>query len=341
VRGVIFRFGGVEVDERRFELRHDGKVVPVQRRVLETLLFLIHSGGRLVTKSDLLEGPWRGSVVTDAAFAQAIMLARRALGAGGRSGAVITTVRGKGFRLDVAQVPAVDRHHVQGVASEKAQRGAPLPVKPSARSAVSGRTRERLELAKRLVELADHDADDALGLDARLLALQALMRIGDGARTDVAAAEYLSLAERKGAPRHLFFASIVESTRSFRAGDIALAASALKRALAMSTSVGSDADRIVAVHLVNLALEQRGRERRRSLELARGLATKVLRRTPELALGGSLFAVTALQLADRPQALRHFRELASRVGDLPLDRYFTATLVGLSDLAIAFRDASL
>jgi hypothetical protein len=26
---VIFRFGGVEVDERRFELRHEGKVVPV------------------------------------------------------------------------------------------------------------------------------------------------------------------------------------------------------------------------------------------------------------------------------------------------------------------------
>jgi hypothetical protein len=165
--------------------------------------------------------------------------------------------------------------------------------------------------------------------------------MGDGARTDSAASEYLSLAERQDAPRHLFFASIVESTRSFRGGDIALAARALKRALATRAHAGSDADRIVAVHLVNLALEQRGRERRRSLELARELSTKVLRRTPELALGSSLLAVAALQLADRPQALRQFRALASRVGDLHADRFLTSTLVGLSDLAIAFRDTSL
>ena len=95
---MIFRFQNFEADEDAFELRRSGRRVDVQRRVLETIFLLLRSEGRLVTKADLIAGPWRGASVTDGALAQAIMLVRRALRSPGVS-APIATVRGKGVRF--------------------------------------------------------------------------------------------------------------------------------------------------------------------------------------------------------------------------------------------------
>lgn len=92
-----FCFGNFEADEEAFELRRSGTRVPVQRRVLETIFFLVRRGGRLVTKQDLIDGPWGGVSVGDGALNQAIMLARRALASEGPE--PIVTVRGKGFRF--------------------------------------------------------------------------------------------------------------------------------------------------------------------------------------------------------------------------------------------------
>ncbi|WP_437526961.1 AAA family ATPase [Sorangium sp. So ce726] len=92
------RFGPYEADERKFELRRRGAVVPVQRQVLEIILFLARSGDRLVTRDELIAGPWRGTVVSDAALDRGIMLARRVL-AEGTDENFIVTVRGKGFRF--------------------------------------------------------------------------------------------------------------------------------------------------------------------------------------------------------------------------------------------------
>jgi eukaryotic-like serine/threonine-protein kinase len=92
------RFGPFEADERKFELRLRGAVVPVQRQVLEIILFLARSGGRLVTRDELIAGPWRGTVVSDAALDRGIMLARRTLAEGADKNFIVT-VRGKGFRF--------------------------------------------------------------------------------------------------------------------------------------------------------------------------------------------------------------------------------------------------
>lgn len=97
---MIYRFQNFEADEDAFELRRSGRRVHVQRRVLETLFVLLRSEGRLVTKGDLIAGPWRGANVTDGALTQAIMLVRRALRSPGVS-APIATVRGKGVRFTV------------------------------------------------------------------------------------------------------------------------------------------------------------------------------------------------------------------------------------------------
>ena len=104
-----FRFGEFEADEERFELRRSGHVVRVQRRVLEAIFYFLRSEGHVVTKRDLIRGPWNGIRVSDAAVSRTIMLARRAIA--NPSASVLTTVHGQGYRFlrDVPATEAVDR----------------------------------------------------------------------------------------------------------------------------------------------------------------------------------------------------------------------------------------
>lgn len=92
-------FGAFEADERRFELRRHGVVVPLQRRTLEVLFFFLKNRGVLLGKRELIRGPGGGTAVGDSALYRAVMLARRALeNEDGTS--FIATVRGKGYRFE-------------------------------------------------------------------------------------------------------------------------------------------------------------------------------------------------------------------------------------------------
>jgi DNA-binding winged helix-turn-helix (wHTH) protein len=131
---MVIRFGEFELDEARFELRRRGETVPVQRRVLETILYLATRAGRLVTREELANGPWRGTVVGNSAIARAIKEARAALGDTGETPNLIVTVRGAGFRFE---------GEVRG-----SEVGARPPVRASGRSsrAFTGREPELAEL---------------------------------------------------------------------------------------------------------------------------------------------------------------------------------------------------
>lgn len=109
----VFRFGSYELDPRGFELRWRGERVQVQPRVLEVLMYLVQNHDRLVTKEELLQGPWRGMPVRDDALYRAVLHAREALSAEGGQNP-IRTVRGKGFRF-VLPVERVSRHGRAGL----------------------------------------------------------------------------------------------------------------------------------------------------------------------------------------------------------------------------------
>src|SRR5713101_2228890 len=96
---MLHRFGPFELDERRFELRRHGKPVAIQRKVLETIAFLVKNPDRLISKDELIEGPWKGTTVSDASLARVIMMARKTLTDRGRLGHLIQTARGKGYRF--------------------------------------------------------------------------------------------------------------------------------------------------------------------------------------------------------------------------------------------------
>ena len=94
-----YRFDSFELDEDTFELTRNGQPVTVQRLVLETIAFLIRHHHQVVSKDQLIAGPWGGTLVSDATVNHTIMLARRALSDDASSPRLIKTIRGKGFRF--------------------------------------------------------------------------------------------------------------------------------------------------------------------------------------------------------------------------------------------------
>jgi len=103
--------GAFEIDERNYELRKHGSRVPVPPRVFDTIVFLATNANRVVTKAELIHGPWRGASVTDAAVFKIIRHARMVLGDNLANPELIVTVRGRGFRLEGAA-----RHAASGPA---------------------------------------------------------------------------------------------------------------------------------------------------------------------------------------------------------------------------------
>jgi DNA-binding winged helix-turn-helix (wHTH) protein len=119
----VFRFGEFEADEEKFELRRGDSAVRVQRIVLETIFFLLRNAGRVVTKQELAQGPWKGLKVSDAAMSRAVMLARRAVA--DHSGAAIVTVHGRGYRFarDIEVAFAAPLHPMLDASKERAVSG--------------------------------------------------------------------------------------------------------------------------------------------------------------------------------------------------------------------------
>jgi DNA-binding winged helix-turn-helix (wHTH) protein/tetratricopeptide (TPR) repeat protein len=161
---MIFRFGRFELDEELFELRCQGRSVQVQRRAIDTLIYLVRHRHHVVSKSELVSGPWSGTVVTDAAVAQVISVLRKALEDDAAAPTVIATVRGRGFRFvqsvlelergaeAVVQSPGIQPRRV--VANGMAEAEPPLPDLETEPASEPPSSLSRAVFAGRRAELA-------------------------------------------------------------------------------------------------------------------------------------------------------------------------------------------
>jgi len=77
----IFEVGGCEVDLGRRELRTDGVPTPIGDRAFEIIEALVRADGRLVTKNELMDLVWPGTIVGDNTLQVHISAVRKALGA--------------------------------------------------------------------------------------------------------------------------------------------------------------------------------------------------------------------------------------------------------------------
>jgi DNA-binding winged helix-turn-helix (wHTH) protein len=101
-----FRFGPFYLDSSGLLFDVNGRIPlePIQSSVLRTLL---QYGGRIVTKSELIENAWHGGDVSDESISRAVYKVRKALGK--RRDEYIEAVSGKGYRF----VCLVEREHLR------------------------------------------------------------------------------------------------------------------------------------------------------------------------------------------------------------------------------------
>ena len=95
-RRPVYRSGPWEVDLARRELRADGVTVPLGRRAFDIIEVLVQSAGELVTKDDLMDRVWAGSIIEENTLQVHISAVRKALGA---DRGMLKTASGRGYRL--------------------------------------------------------------------------------------------------------------------------------------------------------------------------------------------------------------------------------------------------
>ena len=100
----LFRFDDFELDVRRRELYRGDEIIALQPKVFEMLVYLLRNTDRVVSKSELLDEVWRGTLVTDNVLAQAASALRKALGDSSRSPRYVKAVprvETPGFRQEL------------------------------------------------------------------------------------------------------------------------------------------------------------------------------------------------------------------------------------------------
>jgi len=94
-----YQFGPFSLDVHKKLLWRDGAPVPLAPKVLETLLVLIDHRDRVVSKDELLERVWDGTVVEEGGLTRNISVLRKALGEKPDEHIYVVTLPGKGYRF--------------------------------------------------------------------------------------------------------------------------------------------------------------------------------------------------------------------------------------------------
>ncbi len=97
----IIRFAEFELDRGAYELRHNGRSVPLERIPFDLLLLLVERPGQLRTREEIHERVWGSGVFldSDAAINTAVRKLRRALNDDARNPHFIIKVQGMGYRF--------------------------------------------------------------------------------------------------------------------------------------------------------------------------------------------------------------------------------------------------
>ena len=90
-----YEFGPFCLNANKKLLWRDGEPVALAPKVLDTLLVLIEHRDRVVTKDELLERVWSGTVVEEGGLARNISVLRKALGERPDQHTYIVTVPGR------------------------------------------------------------------------------------------------------------------------------------------------------------------------------------------------------------------------------------------------------
>lgn len=96
---TIYAFDKFQVDTQKRVLRRDGQTVQMTSKAFDLLTALIESGGREVTKNELMEAVWANQIVEDANLTVTMSHVRKALGERANEHRFIVTIPGRGYRF--------------------------------------------------------------------------------------------------------------------------------------------------------------------------------------------------------------------------------------------------
>jgi TolB-like protein/tetratricopeptide (TPR) repeat protein len=106
-RRPVYRFGEFRLDLNERQLRQGNRVIPLQPKTFQALLYLAQRHGHLVTKEELHDAVWGNVAVTDSALARCIVDIRKAIGDSATEPRFVQTVARVGYRF-VGEVEELD-----------------------------------------------------------------------------------------------------------------------------------------------------------------------------------------------------------------------------------------
>jgi TolB-like protein/cytochrome c-type biogenesis protein CcmH/NrfG len=104
-------FGDFELDPVRLELRERGQPVRIHPTPLRLLIHLIGNADRTVSKEELLEHVWSGTLVSDFAISSALKELRHVLHDDGVRQRYVQTLRGCGYRFVASAATRIETGH--------------------------------------------------------------------------------------------------------------------------------------------------------------------------------------------------------------------------------------
>ncbi len=107
-RRMLLKFGTVELDLDRFELRNCGKISAIEPKAFDLLVYLLENRPRVISKDEIYEKIWDGRIISEATLTSCVNAARKAIGDNGRRQQLIRTVPRRGYSF-IAEVALIDK----------------------------------------------------------------------------------------------------------------------------------------------------------------------------------------------------------------------------------------
>jgi Tol biopolymer transport system component/DNA-binding winged helix-turn-helix (wHTH) protein len=99
IRTGMYRFGEIEVDAGKLQVRRAGELLEFEPKAIRVLLYLLERRERVVSKDELIEKVWDGIEVTDNALTRVVGQLRKGLGDDPKNAQYIETIPTVGYRF--------------------------------------------------------------------------------------------------------------------------------------------------------------------------------------------------------------------------------------------------
>ncbi len=123
---MTYSFDGFQLDPHKRLLLRDGHAVQLSSKAFDLLLALVESGGREISKDELMERVWADQIVEDANLTVTMSHLRKALGEKASEHRFIVTIPGRGYRFvgksQAAESLIVEQHTVSQIVIEQNER---------------------------------------------------------------------------------------------------------------------------------------------------------------------------------------------------------------------------